>query len=97
MPSPRPQTNHRQRDHDQASNERLQHSRDYLFDGNPRNVDGGEQAIFDFSRPLKFGDQRHGDRPDSREHHADRDDSGQQQALICGGHVAAAHHDASRR
>src|SRR5947199_230839 len=50
------------------------------------------QAIFDFVRELKLRDHRHGHGPDARAHHADGHDARQQQALVGGRHVAAAHH-----
>ena len=82
----------RQRQHNQASDQRLQHSSDYLFNGNPADADGSEKTIFNFARPLKFGDQRHGDRPDSGESHADGNDARKQKALVRRRHISAAHH-----
>src|SRR6266478_2106787 len=41
---------------------------------------------------LKFSNQRHRHSPNTREHHADRHDPRQQQALVGGGHKPAAHH-----
>src|SRR5258708_2519186 len=41
---------------------------------------------------LKFSNQRHRHSPNTRKHHADRHDSRQQQALVSGRHIPAAHH-----
>ena len=80
------------RDHHQPGDNRLNRSSNYLLDCDPGNINRGEQAVFDFTRPLKFCDERHGYGPDSGEHHGDGDDAGKQQALVRVRHVAAADH-----
>src|SRR4029077_14840216 len=85
----------RQRDHNQPSNQGLQHSGKDFLNRDPRNRDRGQQAIFDFAGPLKLGDERHGYSPNSGEHHADRDNTREQKALVrCGQKAAADHHPA---
>ena len=46
-------------------------------------------------RELECRDQRHGNRPNSGEHHADGHNAGKQQALIRSRHITAAHHHAA--
>src|SRR5262249_46461702 len=59
---------------------------------NPCHVNWGKQTVFDFAGPLKFCDQRHGNRPDSGEDHADRNDSGKQEGLVDCRHIPTADH-----
>ena len=81
-----------QRDHDQSRDQRLQHAgNDFLY-GNPMDLDRGQQPVFDLASPLKFGDQRHGHRPDSGEDHADGNNARQQQAFVACRQIAAADH-----
>src|SRR5437879_9814305 len=79
-----------QRNHDQPGSQRLQHSGDDFLDGDPGNADRGEQAVFDFARPLKLSDERHGHSPNSGEDHADRDDAGEQKAIVRGRQITTA-------
>src|SRR5260370_32260748 len=49
-------------DHE-ARGERLQRAGDDLFNGQPGDFHGSDQAVFDLARELKFGGQRHGGDP----------------------------------
>src|SRR5437899_10678193 len=86
----------RGRNDHQAGSQRLQRTGDDLLDGEPGDFHGSEQAVFDLARELKFGNQRHGDGPDSGADHADGHDSREQQALVGRRHVAAADHNAAK-
>jgi hypothetical protein len=86
----------RHRDHDQPGDQGLERTEKHFLNRQPRDFYRRQQAVFDLACELKFGDQRHRDRPHAGEHHADRHDPGQEQALVRGGHVAARHHDAAK-
>ena len=79
----------RQGEHDETGDHGLDQSRRELLDRDPLDPDRREQTVFDLPRELKLRDQRHRHGLDSRQQHRERDDAGQEQALVLHGEKTA--------